>query len=226
MQVVDFIERVVKSLNYTINVDSFLVVGLETELHVCKTLHARIGSMIEVDGVVYEVTGVKNNDVIIIKGLPANPKLITLTSPYYLHGTTLAVNTELDKLDKDIKFPFIYCFEAIRERYYNEADSLIDRDADIRLFFLDNANFADWTTEEHYRNTIDGMRNLQQELIKKLNNHKSVGLFSDYEVINHVKFGVYTERGHERKIFNDNTSGVEILLTLPLYIGFEKCDYC
>ena len=221
MRVVDFIETILNSLDFSIKVNTFTVVGTETELYVDNTYHARIGSIITIGANTYTVTTVVNNTTIIIEGTPANPTELTLATPNYFHGTATATNNELSKLDKDAKFPFVYCYELIRETYDNTIGSSIDRVADLRLYFLDNANFQDWSTEEHYDNVIDGMRNLTNLFIEKLNDHSSIGLFDTFELSNHVKFGVWTEKGHEKRVFNEYLSGVELLINLPLKKNFD-----
>ena len=220
MQVVKFIESVVNSLDFSVKINSFAVVGTTTVLNVCYTYHARKGTIITISTVDYTVLSVVNNTSITIEGTPSTPLELTIQRPYYLHGTAMATNNELTKLDRSIKYPFIYLFEQITERYNSSSGSTIDRDADLRLYFLDNANFQDWTTDEHYEYVIDSMRNLQELFIKTVKKHKYIGNINEYEVINHVKFGIWTERGHEKRVFNDHLSGVELLLTMSLMHEF------
>ena len=222
MEVVDFIENQLNAMDFSIVINDYTVVGTETELYVCQTFHARKGSIITIDAVEYEVNTVVNNTTIIIEGLPATPTLGTLQTPNYFHGTAMAVNAELPSLAKDLKFPMLYCYEIIPEEFNNNVDSSIDREAELRLYFLDNADFQNWTTDEHYNYVINGMKNFQQHMIAKFNDCPKIADFDNYRIINHVKFGVWTERGHTNRVFNENLSGVELLVTLPLKKLF--CD--
>ena len=65
------------------------------------------------------------------------------------------------------------------------------------------------------------MRNLADLFIKKLDEHASIGLFDSFELANHVKFGVWTEKGHDKRVFNEYLSGVELLVNLPLKKNFD-----
>ncbi len=228
MEVVDYIEGILNSLDFTIEIESFTQGDGETILDVCKTYHARTKSLITIGGQEYNIKSVVNNTTIIIEGEPVNPTEGTLKTPNYFYGTATAVNNELSNMDKDLKFPMLYCYEIIPEKFYNAPDSAIDREAEIRLYFLDNANFQDWTTKEHYNFVIKGMKNFQKHMIEKFNSCPKIGDFEDFNTINHVKFGVWTDRkGHTSRIFNEKMSGVELLVTLPLLKDFcDQFDNC
>lgn len=228
MEVVRYIKNILDILDFSIDVVSASQGLGQTRYNVCKTYHARKGSIIIVNGTEYEALSVVYNEYIIIEGEPAGITKITVKTPNYFHGTAMAVNAELDPLDKSLKFPMVYCYEIIPERFYDEPDSVIDRDAELRLYFLDNANFKDWTTQQHYDYVIDGMKSLQVHMLEKFKSCPKIGKFDTHDVINHVKFGVWTDqKGHTSNLFNENLSGVELLINLPLLKNFcDQFDNC
>ena len=96
-------------------------------------------------------------------------------------------------------------------------DSSLDREADLRLFFLAPSNFQDWKTDDHYTGAILPMRSLAYNFIDILNKSTKIARFDSYTLTNRVNFGVYvTDRGNTERIFNDNMSGVEMRITLPI----------
>lgn len=115
----------------------------------------------------------------------------------------------------------VYLLEVIEDNFL-EDDNLLDRTSDLRLFFLTEANFEDWKTDQHYLDAIEPMRSMVDFFISEvLKKSKGLGKIEGYDVINHANFGVYTtDKGHTKKIFNDDYSGCELRITLPI-----KSDY-
>jgi hypothetical protein len=89
------------------------------------------------------------------------------------------------------------------------------------------ADFQNWNTDDHYSNAIIPMRNLCFAFIEEVNNSFMFSDFTDYNLINHVKFGVFTDnKGHTNNFFNENLSGVEMRVTLPVYKNIACSDAC
>lgn len=137
--------------------------------------------------------------------------------PFYFHGTPMMTNAHLSKVKlSENKLPFCYLYEIIKEVIDDEPDSMIDRTADLRIFFLANANYKDWKTAEHYTEAVDPMRALAEKFVANLKLSEDIGIFKSHEFINHVNFGIFiNEKGHVKRIFGDNLSGTELKIDLP-----------
>jgi hypothetical protein len=215
---VDIIEDFIDSIALTGIILSFSDDGTNTTIQVAKTYHARARMPINIDGTDYVIDSVVNNTSITVRGVIANPLVYLLPNPFYFHGTPVMTNANhINGAKSSDKVPMIYLYEILRERDLRLNSSII-RESDLRLFFLDSANFGEWETDDHYSNRLTGLNNLVDEFIKAGRSFPCFYLFeTDFTRINHVNFGVYQDnKGHVRKIFDDDLTGVELSFTLPL----------
>ena len=189
-----------------------------------KTFHARKGMFLTVEGTQYEILAVVNNESITIKGLltfkgkKPDKLFYTLKNPFYFHGTPMMTNSHINGAKDEEKNPMVYLYEILKEKD-KSLNSSIARESDLRLFFLDNANFSDWTTDDHYSKRIVGLNNLVDTFIEKARDYTCCFyLFeTDFTRINHIKWGVWRNNsGAEESLFDDQLTGVELSFTLPL----------
>jgi hypothetical protein len=215
---VDILETFVASLDLSGAVASFSDDGTNTTLNVSKTYHARRGMTIQVDALDYVVQSVVNNQNIIVAGVIASPLIYTIPNPFYFHGTPILTNAHISGAREDQKYPMIYLYEIIREKD-KQVDSAIKRESDLRLFFLDTADFGNWETDDHYTKRLLGLNNLVDEFIDAARAYGCCFYLYDTEFtrINHANWGRWVDNsGHEKRIFDDDLSGVELSFTLPL----------
>lgn len=216
---VDILEDFINSLSLSGSVISFSDDGTNTTIEVAKTYHARERMTLDIDGTGYRIVSFVNNTSITVAGMIADPKVYTVPNPFYFHGTPIMTNANHIKGAKDSdKVPMIYLYEILKERDLGE-NSAIFRESDVVLFFLDNANHNDWTTDDHYSQRIVGLNNLVDEFISAARSYRCC--FYQYDTpftrINHANWGIFIkEKGHVKRIFDDDLSGVELRFTLNL----------
>ncbi len=218
---VDILEEFIDTLALSGQVSSFSDDGVNTTLVVSETFHARKKMQLNVDGTNYEIFSVVNNTSITVVGVLAAADSYTVPNPFYFHGTPMMTNAHINGAKERDKVPMIYLYEILRERDKRE-NSRIVRESDLRLFFLDSANFDDWETDDHYTQRLLGLNNLVNTFIETAREYQCCFyLFeTDFTRINHVKWGVWKDNaGHDRRLFDDNLTGVELSFTLPL----KKC---
>lgn len=219
---VDIIEDLVNDLDFTQVVTSFNLIGTDkTQLFVDRTFHARKGLTYTVDSVDYTIDSFVYGESVTVNGVVPSPvgKDAVLQKPFFFHETPMKLNNKLSLIkDPSKKLPFIYLVEVLRERKIKTVDSNIDRVSSLRIIFLDNSNKTDWLTDDYYTYVIQGQNDLLEFFIEKI--EQEVGLFGEFDEygqINHPDFGVYiNDKGHKRKLFNDNLSGCELSLDLPI----------
>ena len=216
---VDILETFISGLTIGGNVISSADDGTNTTITVLNTYHARATMPIFIDTVEKNIVTVNQTlKTITFSTVVASPVAFTLNSPFYFHGTALATSASISYLDDASKVPMIYLHETLRERELS-TDSAILRESEMRLFFLDVANYQDWTNDEHYSKRIFGLNQLVDLFILSLK--ADVENFYTYETeftrTNHAKWGQFVDlKGHVQSIFNEHLSGIELVFTLPI----------
>jgi hypothetical protein len=191
-------------------------------IYVCDTINIREGSSFKI-----------NSTSFVAKKVDLDLKKITYNSlvapvvgdnifgatPFFWHGTPIAVGNELQRiLQSENKLPMVYLYEIITDEFDNDSESAIDRESSLRLFFLDEANFADWDTDEHYSGAIIPMASYAEALLKYLEKNSGVGEIKNFSMSYYAKFGlnIKVNSGHVQNLFPENVSGVEVRFTLPI----------
>jgi hypothetical protein len=231
-EIVDILETVVNGLTFTAPILTVTDNGGDSyTLGVDCTYHIQPYCYIAINETDYQVTDIVNDQSITINSnvLPVVGDIITVSAPKYFHGTRPATNEELAEIEGvSDKIPMVYVFEVISENYSNNEENRIERESTIRLFFLGGADFQNWYTGDHYKYAITPMRNLAFQFIKSINNDSGTfAQFDNYTLLNHAKFGIYTDNnGHTNRFFNEDLSGVEMRVTLPIIKDFACSDAC
>jgi hypothetical protein len=181
--------------------------------------------VVSVDGIDYEIVDFNslNNSVTIGAELEEQPETVTIPSPVFFYGTPMMTSDELSKIfEASDKFPMIYLYESTVQNGNIDTSNPIEVEVEVKLFFLDNSDFANWNTREHYQNVIRGLTKTVNRFLSEIKTHKG---FEDqdkvsYKTITHNNFGVFKDmKGHTTRIFNENTSGIELQTKLRI----KKC---
>jgi hypothetical protein len=212
-QTVDIIGDIVPTLQATVDIDSVVdnFDGTFTISTEC-TWWISLNDTITIGGSDYLVTAFVINESITIQGsvIPIADDF-ALTVPNYIHGTIKMTQNEVDgELNKELVYPLVWLFEIIRDRKNTDDDSMIDRETELRIFFVASANYSDWLTDDHYTNVIDPMQSMVDLFIEKIKENK---LFTDvlnYDCIPLVNFSV--EGNQDESVFDCNLSGIELRL--------------
>lgn len=145
-----------------------------------------------------------------------------LPAVHFDHGTYISVNKERTEQQKDIATyqaitPMIYYNEPAIDREVKEIGSSISRYSDCTLYFMNEADFDNWTNDQHYKYVIAGMSSLIDEFIKASENSSFVGeITDDFNSENHVMWGVLVDnKGHMKNILNETLSGKKLNITIP-----------
>tara|TARA_R110001606_G_scaffold91591_3_gene204258 strand:+ start:7109 stop:7822 length:714 start_codon:yes stop_codon:yes gene_type:complete len=232
-ETVDIVEELISQLDIVVKFKSIVDNGDSTyTIETCNTGYLFPCYEFKIDGVDYKVLNEIGKDFIFnerftIKGnIVPTATEITLDSLKYYHGTVIATKEELSRkeLSSD-KFPMAFLLEIIEDDFNNKDDSRVDRNSQLRLFFLSETDENNWTTNEHYEFSIKPMRNLLYKFIAHLNDSNLIGKIDSYKATNHAKFGVYlsSKGGHTQRIFNDKLSGVELGIDLPILKSRACC---
>jgi hypothetical protein len=200
------------------------IVPETTTITVCDMFHARPGLACLLDGIEYTIMETdRETGTVTVAGYTEAPALFSMPAPHYFHGTPTATGAEISRLRDADKVPMIYLLEIIRETVQGE-DSAYVSVADLRLFFLDVADYAKWTTDDHYAKAVQGLRSLADAFITQARKYRSFGKLAEIDLITHVKFGVYqTDKGHVNSLFNERLTGIEMRASFPIRDCSPKC---
>jgi hypothetical protein len=215
-QTVDIIGSFIPLLNETININNVIDNGGGSyTLEVDCTWWLSIAQTYSIGGNDYKVTSFVINESITIQsvGIAVLPVVTSfdISAPEYIHGTLKMAQNEVDgQTDKTILCPFTYLFEAVTDRKNTDEESAIDREVDLRIFWLNSANTKDWLTNDHYTNVIDPMQQMVDLFIDKIKDSK---LFTDEMRYDCLPLINVSENGLQVKsIFDCNLSGIELRL--------------
>lgn len=200
----------------------------------CSTKWARAGKTIADDlGNVFMIVDVELDKWIIstplIQSTPPDAPLVLdglcfLTPPFWITGTKLAANREWtiagDHLEK--KLPLIWMLEVIGETGYGKG-SVFEREMDLRLFFLDETDPAQYYTQDHRKQVVEPMQGLMNEFINTIKRLKQFKTVDEYRWKTFSRFGTENENGMLENVLDANLSGTSLELTLLKYKGNCKC---
>jgi len=231
---IDIVEDVVNAMVFPVEIKGIATSGTQHTLTVCNIYHAQPGFNVTIDNKKYLIKSISAPDTIVVQGSPA----ITATSfnlypPFFFHGTPIQQGMELNQITKAFdKTPMVWFHEQFTDRFIEDALVAMERESRIRLFFLTQADYEKWLTDDTYHNAIEPMRRLAENFIDELKVYR-VGCEKrfntddlEFELINYHRFGVFiSNRGMEKSLWADKLAGVELAITLPVF-KINPCDEC
>ena len=227
----DFFEN---TLSLTGDVLDTFFDGTNTKITVCNIWNMRpqilvspVQRIVLVDNVEHTILSINHiqNSFTILGDLTGSLTYL-LPNPFYFFGTPRNANVEIANTSVQDKYPFVYLKEVIKEKMFNSLSGL-DREASIRLFFLDEMDKENWHTKEMYSEVLIGLNKLVREVIKQLKT--DLGNFylveTEFDIINHADFGllIQDQKGYIQSLFSDTLSGVELSFTLTIKKGCKPC---
>jgi hypothetical protein len=198
----------------------------------CNTMWLQNGFTVTIAGSPYVIVDFLRNEWIKVEGtVPTGALTFDIYPLTYVHGTTLKAKEDwtapLGTENLFSRTPFAWLKEIIGDRYPGPgSDSSLSRKTAIRLFFLSTTKVTDPTADQ-YRNVINQMSYLAKQFVAECNRStwQIQRIDEEYEIKNLVNFGVYVaDKGNTKSIFNDELSGVELAITLPILK--EACIRC
>lgn len=202
---------------------------IDGRTYTCQTKWARVGKKIKDDlGNDFYINEVEPDQYIVAVSL-TDPQLTLdglcfLTPPFWITGTKIATNREWtiagDHLEN--KLPLIWMLEVIGETGYGRG-SAIERDMELRLFFLDETDPAQYYTPDHRKQVVQPMQQLMNEFIETVKRLKQFKTVDEYRYKTFSRFGTENENGMLENVLDANLSGTSLEITLSKYRENCKC---
>lgn len=220
----DIIEWIIDNIDYNIKVSRVVDNGDNTyTLYSCDTAHLRPGKYVTIAGNQYKITEFSINNYIIVSGSVAIDSNLLSFEAYklgYQSGTLRDADKERGakvRLNKQ-ESPFIWNREPYQMDENWDDEDPIQSSPNLTWYLLDECNTKDWLVKDHHNEVINPMHNLFSNRIKKLING-SWNYFQEIEdltITGRVYLGTQDSRGNFERLFEENLSGIEINLTLPI----------
>lgn len=218
------------------NIDNYIYGELNQGAHVYKTCNVKYARtrkplhFINANGTPNQTMAsyIENDNIHYLGDLPvvqpyANP-FFWLQKPFFVSGTHISANREWSVFDKDlmVKTPLIWLLETTRVKKFGR-ESVYDYSGDVRIFFLDETNPAEYKTRDHLEQAVNPMHNLAQLFLDTLAKDIKFKPVDEFEIITFARFGVERQDGIFQNIIDANLSGVELRVNLTKYKENCKC---
>jgi hypothetical protein len=228
-EVADIVKGIVESMDSSIY-GTYIGSG---NIEFCETKWARKGKILSKGSEEFLINSIEYDQEINVSYLgelipaPDLGGLIDLPAPFFISGTKLAANREWTIADIDLtaKTPIIWLLETMRERFFGKGDAR-EREMELRIFFLDETNVAQYLTEDHRREVVYPMKKMVDEFIRAIAADRNFKTIEDYSIRTFSRFGVEQDNGMIQNILDANLSGVELSISITKYKGNcnPKCN--
>jgi len=226
IQTVDIFKQIAANLTANVVIDAAIdnLDGTFT-LETTNTQWISEFEIYSIGGFDYKIESLVQNESLTISPV-SNGVLPTATgfvipAPTFINGTLKMAQNEVTAIKNKMNLvPFIYLYEVIRDRKNTDDESTVERECDLRFFFINSSSFQNMLTEDVYEKVIYPLHPLVELFITKI---KASPLFTDvlnYDEINLINF---SEEGNQiNSVFDLNLSAIE--LRLQAEIRSLNCD--
>ena len=229
---IKILKDVIDSVTLTVTIDSVSSLGGGSyKVFTKETYYLRTLKKVTISSVDYQITGFSINEFITVKALsgdiPVTASSFTIDQPLFVWGNPQMVSAELVKRvqNKTAIWPYIWVVEISNEDFNLDPSSAVKSTPSFNMFFLDSSDKQNWTISEHYDNAIYTLNNYLDTFVQILKSRRD--LFDtdsiNFNKVNHVNFGDYiVDEGMRELILNDEVTGIQVKIDVPLTIGTCK----
>lgn len=182
-----------------------------------------LNPVIEVGGTDYSVKSLVANTsfTVTFSGSVPSGSTWKAKAPYFFYGNPIQISNENDRINNtNAKYPAIILFENGNSVQPFEETSPIDTTETLQLFFMNTANYRDWTIDEFYENVIDEMEDLSFDFIQACRDYIHTEELTGSATRERIsKWGVTVVRAAGQSkdtIFNNDLSGISLNFDLPI----------
>ena len=205
--------------------------GGSTVIELCNNKWIRVGQVItDADSKEWLITSIAANGYVTVTdpalSTPlARRQVLTIKAPKPLFGTHWSATNEytLRGSDSRVKLPLMWFVEDMPSVEYGLKSSL-ERNSRIRLYFLDDNNPKQFLNADYRLNVVSPMIGLKDAFIKAVEDNLLFDVLESWDTRTLTRFGNEDEKGYFENILDENLSGVELVITLPIFKrGSCKC---
>ena len=231
--IVKILNEYISTLTQTVVFKNVIDQGDGTfKIETCNTANLRPPKHIEIGSSGYTIESIVQDECFIVRGdNPITVEFVQLPAPFFVHGTPMNAANELVQVPYEIKYPLVYLYEIYAEEVNVNKIDPSAYSANVRLFFMDETNPADYLTAEQYSEVIRPVRSLVELFLEPILQGSSkffVEQTQNFQLIPWVNFGKFqNEKGNREYIFKEKVSGYELKINLDVlraYVNNLKCS--
>ena len=215
--VVNLIGTIIDSFRDTYSITSITHVGTIYTINTADTKRLEVGSYVYISGNNYEVlTLIANTSFTINSTINVIGTSWKALAPYYFYGTPIMISNTLDKFKNyKQKFPVIVLFETMPAIVNDDETQILERTVSLEMYFMNEANFKDWSHDEYYTYVINVIQTYVDDFIEKLRNHSQIGKLTNHSETPYSKWNL-TRLDTGKNVFNAELSGIKLEIDLPI----------
>ena len=224
----DLLSEVITGLKIPLKINGVELVSGNYKCYTLNTQYLRPLETVTLNGVDYKVVSFEINRTITLSGDSAvEVGEYLISNPSFKFGklkqTVSEILTQNQVASNKLTMPLIWMFEVSPRQTPSEFNSMLESTGNVKLFFMNSANYEDWTTEDHKVNAIKPVSNLVDLFLKQLKKHKRVGKTYIVNRVEHAKFTNDNGEtaGEGKNILAMRLSGIEVELSLPINICLD-----
>ena len=226
---VDIIKAIITAIGTELKISSVT----DSTLFVCDTTGwVTINKVITIDGLNYKVIDLDYNVSITVEpfehttAVPLDTTVINQHEITCFHGEPASVNEEYELKDEytSDKTPFVWLFESY-DYGVGAVDSAFAAEFNPKIFLLDWTQAQQWNNDQHNNYVVKPMENLAKMITDYVKKRYDFKTPSNTRIKTHTRFGTQLKhRGDNKKIIDEDLSGVELDIDLKLYnLDICKC---
>jgi hypothetical protein len=215
--VVSLIGTIISTLRDTATITSISHIGTSYTILTSDTGTQQVNDWIKISGIDYKITAmVTNTSFTVTSATNIVGTTWTALAPYYYYGTPIMISNVLDKIaDSRNKFPVIVLFEEMPATVNDNEDEVLERTVSCEMYFMDEANYKDWTYDDYYTNILIPMQIVVDAFIAACEANHQIGILSTHNETPHSKWNL-TRMDTGKNVFNSQLSGIQLNIDLPI----------
>lgn len=167
-----------------------------------------------------------NDKIVTIKGSVLIDSDFNIPPPLFIPDSPRGVNSNMKLRRSDPRsYPLIWMLENFTTRYDLNNRLYVSKPR-VKLFFLIPSRDEEWLEDDIRKHSIEPMLSLCDDFINELEDKVS-GQIKQFTVFNRLRFGkVASNKSNDSKIIDDNISGVELDIEIPVKKWAVQCHEC
>ena len=217
-------------LDKSVKITSVSNISTVFTVELCHNKWVRVGQdLTDTDDKLWRITSIDIDGIITCNKPTGATDLVkhqtlTIKQPIFIFGTQINANNTYLKLNKDsrLKLPLVWLVASINEEEFGVRSS-IERKSSIKVLFLDDNNPKQYLTNDYRLNVVSPMIGLKDEFIRVVQDNNLFETLDNWNVKTFDRLGQESDNGFINNIIDENLSGVELTITLPIRKTNCKC---
>lgn len=222
MEVSQVIEETISAMTLQLVIYAVELEGSNYKVYTQNTQYLRKGSRVSIDSKNWKVESFSKDYFLVLSQIGHSDSIstgtYTIANPTFKYGKLKAVNEELGLVTNPM--PLIWMLDLSPRTVPQDRTTVIESEGNVRLFFMNSADYGSYTTADHYTNVIKPLNTLVDSFFTQLKKHTRVGQTFITSRTPHAKFttGGGFSGAEENEVLGRFLSGVEVEIDIPIKV--------